>query len=192
MAADLIPIEDASDLVLLFLHATEKDSKGPLQGATRLQKLLFLLTESSEYQDIWADRRAPLRFRAYKMGPFTAEVYEGLEVLSTFHPPLVKSTPSGAVGSEDVEFAEYADEVDLDEQGSVDHYLRPAEYRLTDEGRIVARKLWDDAPKPLKNRIESIVRTYGRLNLRELLRRVYHDYPAMTVRSEIRDQVGST
>jgi hypothetical protein len=192
MAAERIPIEDASDLVLLVLHANEHELRRPLQSATRLQKLLFLLTESPEYRALWTEKDGPLHFRPYKMGPFTAEIYEGLEVLGTFQPALVEATPSGKAGSEDVEVAEYADEIDLDDPSSrSDEYVYPAEYRLTSDGKQVAQRLWDDAPEMLRGRIESIVRKYGRLSLRELLRTVYADYPTMTIRSEIREQLGT-
>ena len=184
-------IEDLSDLLLLVLRANAEAGRSLLAGVTRLQKLVFLATRDLRYAALVQRGEAPdVDFEPYKMGPFNPDIYEGVETLATFQPPLVSAT-ADVSASEALETARYADEVDLDAYaGAVRTQRRPVEYRLTSEGRRVADALWRDAPEDLRAEIGDVVGKYGRLPLRELLRKVYQEHPDMTVRSEIRGDLG--
>jgi hypothetical protein len=56
----------------------------------------------------------------------------------------------------------------------------------------VAHRLWEDAPIELTELLQSIVRRFGRVPLRQLLRYVYTEHPDKTTRSEIKGQLGLT
>lgn len=185
-----VTIDSSSDLVLLVLHA----SGGRLSGITRLQKLVFLISQDPTYQDLAKRREAPTpAFRPYKMGPFTPELYEAVEVLSSFEPPLIIATSpqSSIAAAEDVETEAFVESYDLDEaQPLAAVGLQPASFALTSPGRRVADALWQGAPPQLRSVVQSVVRTYGHLPLRELLRRVYREHESWTTKSEIKAQLG--
>lgn len=192
MPSNRILLDSVSDLILLILLAQRRIWGQALAGTTRLQKLLFLLSRSAEYATLRQGGEVPdLRFRPYKMGPFTPEIYEGVELLATFEPPLIATTRSPSAETEDLEVAEYASEVDLDGSHSTYEFaLRPASYDLTKEGATVATRLWAATPPEMQRRISKLVQQYGAMPLTDLLRAVYRDHKDMTGESEIKERLG--
>jgi len=186
------PIDAVSDLVLLMLLQNEERGVRRLAGITRLQKLIFLLSESPQYLDLVGQGLAPeVHFEPYRMGPFTSEIYQAIDVLADFRPSLISSDEGTRDRVDDVELDRYIDEVDLDRsEPPVTTDPRPTTFRLTDPGRLVARALAESAPQPLIQALKQVISEYGGLSLNELLRRVYTAYPKMTERSEIRSQLG--
>src|SRR3989344_6285597 len=79
---DMPSILEKSDMILLLLYG--RGAKGhfsePIQGITRLMKLLFLLEKEAGINDGFS-------FVPYKMGPFSSEVYPELEFLRNFPLP---------------------------------------------------------------------------------------------------------
>jgi len=185
-------IDAASDLVLLILLENEDRGVRGLAGITRLQKLVFLLSQSPEYAELVRTGLAPeVRFEPYRMGPFTPEIYQAIDVLVDFRPNLITADRGTRERADDVELDRYIDEVDLDRsEPAVSTDPRPTTFALTEEGRQVARVLANEAPQPLVDALRRVIGEYGGLSLTELLRRVYKAYPSMTVRSEIRSQLG--
>lgn len=183
-----------SDLVLLLLYANRLQGSRTWSGVTRLQKLAFLATEEPAYQQLVTQHEAPeIHFEAYKMGPFTSELYDAVETLVSFEPALVRATPGDLTGQDDVETARYVEEVDLDSVGrGSPGGPRPTTFELTVPGETVAHRLWEDAPIELTELLQRIVRRFGRVPLRQLLRYVYTEHADKTTRSEIKDQLGLT
>jgi hypothetical protein len=184
-------IDSMSDLVLLALLARERSRARPVAGVTRLQKLLFVLTATSQYRRLVAARLAPeANFQPYRMGPFTPDIYEAIQLLSSFQPPLISAVQEDDEEAGDVELTKYVRELDLDQAEPGGAPSRPVAYTLTAQGRFVAERLWDLLPAEMAGVFETTQRGYGSLPLRELLRRVYREYPEMTTRSEIKGQLG--
>jgi hypothetical protein len=182
--------DSPSDLVLLLLFANDPSGNRPWSGVTRLQKLAFLASKDPAYQDLAKRGDAPeLHFQPYKMGPFTSELYEALQTLTGFEPPLVFADPGSPADQDDVETARYVDEVDLDYPGFTST-PRPTSFRLSAEGRTVARRLWDDAPPELQHLLKDLTDRFGQMPLRQLLRHVYAAHKDYTVNSEIKGQLG--
>ena len=92
--------------------------------------------------------------------------------------------------SDDIELARYVEELDLDRIEPRGSPNQPTSFKLTEDGRTVAKWLWGALPDGLRDDLVSLERQYGRLPLRELLRLVYERYPEMTTRSEIKGQLG--
>lgn len=183
-------VDAVSDLVLLILLANKRAlGQSQLAGSTRLQKLLFLLTESGEYRQLQRTETVPdVRFEPYKMGPFTAKLYEAIDLLTSFDPPLVVATPASSESPDQVELSQYFDEVDLDRGSAATP--RPATYELTADGSQVAEYLWQVSPVPLQNSLQRVVKSFAGMPIRELLRYVYTNFPSMTLKSEIRRSIG--
>ena len=171
--------------------AHEQAGSGAVAGVTRLQKLLFLTSASPEYATLVSRGDAPrIEFEPYRMGPFTPEIYDAIQVLAAFTPPLVKASNVADEEPDQIELARYVDELDLDLNEPPGSPPRPTLFELTADGRRVADWIWSRLPNDLSDVVRDVERDYGRLPLRELLRRVYERFPAMTTRSEIKGQLG--
>lgn len=189
--ANRVRADSPSDLILLLLHANQATGHRVWSGVTRLQKLAFLATRDPAYRMLVHRGEAPeLEFEPYKMGPFTSELYDALETLTGFQPPLVTTQPGTPPDQDDLEAARYADEVDLDFVDSPQLGPRPTSFSLTPAGSKVAQRIWDDAPPELQEMLRRLVNLYGQMPLRQLLRRVYTEHKDMTTRSEIKGQIG--
>ena len=184
-------IDELSDLVLLLLAEAKKRGMSSVAGTTRLQKLVFLLSRTPDYRRLVESGQAPqVEFRPYRMGPFTPALYEAVELLSEFEPPLIVTTDEADKQSA-LEWDEYLDEVDIDRsEPSATSAPRPTEYSLTSDGDYVATALARDAPSYLRQAIGRVIAAFGTMGLRQLLRSVYQDYPEYTTRSEIREELG--
>jgi hypothetical protein len=189
--AGRIRSDSPSDLVLLLLYANDPTGNRSWSGVTRLQKLAFLASKDPTYEKLARQGDAPmLQFEAYKMGPFTSELYEALQTLTGFEPPLVFADAGSPADQDDVETARYVDEVDLDYPGVTSSAPRPTSFRLSSEGKIVARRLWEDAPVELQQLLKDLTARFGQMPLRQLLRYVYTTHKDYTINSEIKDQLG--
>lgn len=179
---------EKSDLILLLLYG--KGAKGqygePVQGITRLMKLLFLLDKEAGVNNGFS-------FVPYKMGPFSSEVYPELEFLRNFpspEEPLVKGNEINTASDADVspEQVQYIDDIQFDE-APPDNAEVDVAYQLTEVGKKIAKELWVDLDEKNKSGIEAIKGKYGNWPLRKLLKYVYEKYPNMTTNSEIKDQI---
>ena len=168
-------IDSTPDLVLLVVRA----AGGKLSSITRLQKLVFLITENPAYKRLVDAHEAPNpEFRPYKMGPFTPELYEAVQVLTSFEPPLLAAKPASPGAQDEVETALFVEGNDLDDAEPIPSGgPQPAAFALTGAGKKVADYLWRHSPSDLRAIVDAVVRDYGRLPLRELLRRVYQRKP---------------
>jgi len=185
-----IPMDSVSDLLLLILYAnTRQHGRSTLAGTTRLQKLLFLLTQTAAYEKLVDQRESPsVEFQPYRMGPFSASLYDAVELLANFNPPLISATPAQPGSPDQTELQRYIDEVDLDR--SWPSGPRPATYSLSPEGKRLAEMLWGAAAPQLRDSVATTVKEFGAMPIRELLRHVYSEFPDMTERSEIKRELG--
>lgn len=169
---------DREDIVLLLIDATGRLlRKQSLDGVTRLEKLLFLLDQETDFEGIGL-----FPFEAHNFGPFSKEVYAAVEFLEGCGLIDVqeKSYPSiFASSDEDRLLAEISDE---DESVQVTE----KQFALTENGRVVARKIREAIaqknPEDVRQ-LDSIVQKYGSRPLNQLIRYVYHQYPDMTTNS---------
>lgn len=179
-----------SDLILLLLYSKGFSGKinGPIQGITRLMKLLFLLHKEKNFE-------SPFNFQPYKMGPFSDEVYPELEFLHTFPNPETPFIKMNAVGTIDSsvnpEQMKLVDDIAIFDDEDYLHTTSEAnkEFSLSSLGEKVAKELWNNLDVDQRNAIEKIKKQYGNLTLRNLLRHIYNKYPDMTGKSEIKNQL---
>ncbi len=177
---------DKTDLLMLLLYSKGKSGKTnePIVGITRLMKLLFLLKKEQNFDQF--------EFEAYKMGPFSSDVYPELEFLQSFPTPdtpfvLSKNhiDPRAPATPENLRIIEEASE--QESALTSDEINKP--FALSELGVKVAGELWQQVGSDNQTKIEKIKSQFGSLTLKELLRYVYKTYPDMTVNSEIKDQL---
>ena len=77
-----IPVENATDLLITLLYAPGKTPREgePITGATRLQKLFFLLREGEGPKRLVEQAQA-MAFDPYKMGPFSTKLRDTITEL---------------------------------------------------------------------------------------------------------------
>ena len=123
-------------------------------------------------------------FEPYKIGPFTEELYNDLDVLEMIG--LVKMRTKDFVEESEMletqkiprDLLTYADADAI----SADLY-REFEYTLSHLGRKISQELYDSVPQSVRQAIEEVKRRFGSLPLVELLRYIYRKFPEMAKKS---------
>ena len=184
MAVEPIQL-DREDVILLTLEANERLlGREWFSGITRLEKLLYLIDRETKFEGIGNF----FRFEAHNFGPFSKEVYEAIEFLLSCEliEQREKSFTSVYSSSDEAKLlSEISDAEVPDEYGS-DNQVTEKQFRLTPNGRKIARIMRDavqDRRSSDIQELENVVRMYGTRPLNQLIRYVYHKYPAMTVKS---------
>lgn len=177
---------DAEDVILLVLEANERLlRKSSLDGITRLEKLIFLLENETDFEGVGTF----FLFEPHNFGPFSKGVYEAIEFVEGCDLIEVreKSYPSLYATSDEVKLlSELLDSGVPDDSAPSESQITERQFLLTDDGRTVATKIRDaiirQRPADIKG-LELVIKKYGRLPLNHLIRYVYRQYPAMTVKS---------
>lgn len=175
----------AADLMVALLYSPGSSGEylEEIKGITRLEKLVFLLLKEGGFEDKLAE---DLEYEAYDYGPYSGEVYDLVEALENI----------GLLNIEEEEtsdFKENIDEIFLEysenQNPSLDKQVDI--YRLDEEK---GQKVWEKNVKDKftseeLDRIKEIKEKYNRIELRELLKYVYKNYPESTKKSKILDEI---
>ena len=187
-----------TDLVLSLLYAPDASGQfgSPILGVTRLVKLLFLLTiEGDLLSD--AEEGERFNFKPYKMGPFSAEVYDDVDFLVSLG--LVESRKVGLERrlfkdeepAAREELMHFFDEQILDkyQQQESPELDEPREYRLTAKGKERAQAIFNSLPVKEREILVDYKSKWNHKPLKELIREVYKRHPEYASRSEIKDYI---
>ena len=156
-------IDRRTDVIFILFYFAEE-----IYGVTKVQKLLFLIEQETEFFNEF-EEDVNFNFAPYKMGPFSQEVYLELHFLLQLD----------AIDKDDWDAeAEYV-ETDLANQKFV----------ITSKGRKIAQELVEILEPEHREELESLVQQYNALQLNDLLKYVYTEYPTYTIESEIKDEV---
>lgn len=180
---------DQPDLVLLMLGAPTEDpeQRNRCAGITRLEKLVYLLDSDSEFRNLAREPADEFHFKPFHYGPYSKEVYDALDLLVAIGLVDERRIPSAS----SLDVAEELRELESVELGTLGPdrekpYVERT-FELTEKGRYVSRLLADRVGPDAVAQVSAVKDDYGRLPLRQLLRRVYRDHPHMTTRSRIKD-----
>jgi hypothetical protein len=184
-------LKNKVELLLALLYAGEHEEATPIEGITRLEKMLFLLKieegflSQSETQDTF-------NFVPFRMGPWSSEVYDEVDFLESLglleKESNLKQSPADAAHDDelfnDLVLDKYQKQssVNLDENAEI--------FRLTEKGKKKAKEVWSKLSVEEKNKIISIKYKYNTMNLKQFLRYVYKQHPEYTTASEIKDYLG--
>ena len=179
---------DCEDIILLIIEANERLlGKNGLSGITRLEKLLFLLEKETEFEGI----ALLFPFQAYNFGPFSIEVYEAIDFLEGCELITVseKAYPSYYASAGEAKLVSEIEDTSIEDSDATKEQNLAKEkiFRLTDNGRIVAKKLrlflCQKSSKDSKD-LDMIVLRFSPLPLNQLIRYVYRQYPDMATESK--------
>ncbi|MEO0019097.1 MAG: hypothetical protein ABIK47_00435 [candidate division WOR-3 bacterium] len=186
-------LTDRKDLLLLLLYAPGRTQRyaEPLLGMTRITKLLFIALKELNLGKLI---RKPYQFAPYKLGPFSPELYDDLEIL--MQAKLLRCYEIDPAGMPVVK----TDAETIKLLTALNSGVKTAErldagqllFELTPRGRRFARALFQIASRKKKNLaagLKIIKAQFGSLPLTQLLRYVYRRYPEYTTKSEIIDRI---
>lgn len=183
--------ESALDILIALLYA--KGSKGhvgePIEGITRLDKILYLLSESSEFRQIVTTGYA---FQADRFGPFAPEIFDDIAALKQEGVIRVASTrePRNKIETIDEETVEQVlDEEKAEEKNITWKNYFVERYELTDRGMLIGSLIYNGLIEKQRMKLEEMKKVFGKMPLKSLLHYVYSKYPRMTEKSEIREKI---
>ncbi len=155
----------------------------PITGATRLQKLFFLLREGEGPKRL-VEQAREMGFQPYKMGPFSTELRDTVTELAAAD--ILTTERLSYVIPDDRDAASSLDAGDIGGQE-----LSSVRYALTDSfGLRVGRALWASLDEDQQQDLTEFKRFFNGLSLRQLLIFTYERYPEYTTQSTIRGQLG--
>ena len=160
-------IDRRTDIVFLLFYYAEA-----IEGVTKVQKLLFLIEQETEFFDAYRDAVA-FDFAPYKMGPFSKHVYEELEFLLSLN--VIEAAP-----------------IDTAAPSPPDSELAEKRFTITSKGEKIAAELESQLEPDYRTELQEIVETYNPQSLPTLLEYVYTEYPEYAAESEILDELGLT
>lgn len=173
---------EVDDLIVLLLGVPTKNLAlaDRLEGITRLEKLVFLIENETSLAKLLADDS---NFTAYNFGPFSAEIYRCIDHLVAFE--LISDT--GKITSNTIDSWEYTNAVG-------DEWFDPyatRDFSLTERGKQYYQALASELDElgPYIRELSEFKDRFAPLPLRQLIRYVYMNYPTMTSRSMIRDEI---
>ena len=193
-------------ILLLYASGISGRVNEPIEGRTRLTKMLFLLDKQN---DVFR-RVASLNFEAYAYGPFDDKIYDQLGWLANmgFLEGLGSDVQPSSAADATVDYARaYVDKAELpDADLSFDYLMgNVAEsmperyetiiYRLSQLGVQRARELTtqysgDSDFANIDKSIRSVKSRFNQTPLHELLRYVYKTYPESAADSVIAARFG--
>lgn len=159
----------SNNFILLLIIFADNQSK--IIGKTRLQKIVFLY-ENECHKKINKKRETNLfDFSAHHYGPFSKDLYKYLKHLKTF----------GMIKIEN--------ETTIEDDNIIE---KCTEYSITEDGILTVHE--EIFGKQRINQIEMEIldefkKEYNSMNLNDLIRLVYSNYPNYTHNSKIKDKV---
>lgn len=189
-------IKNSKDLIMLLLYAPGPSGKAcyPIQGQTRLMKMVFLFQQELSRRlnlNQVIDEEAFPKFEAYDYGPYSADVYSDLEFLVNHG--LVDTKLEGEpeiLDEERREFDYWTATGNPDEDLDFNYIGR--EFYLTELGKefVEEELLGADGITPEQLKVLEDFKTRClETSLRSLLRYVYSNYEDMTTKSKIKNEV---
>ena len=171
-------------LMMLLAAPGARGKEGePIQGTTRLQKLVFLLEHEANLKPTKGD---DFDFTAWKFGPVSKELYDDLEKLENLG--LLESEPVSEPSKTELdEYGLSFDDLMGEEESQSRDSFEEKRYRLSEKGLkwVRDRGLHTEAFEKIKK----VKEKYGALSLQDLLHYIYTKFPEMATASEIRGKV---
>lgn len=182
-----LALESALDVLLVLLYSEGQEGKvgEPIEGITRLDKLMYLLSNSPEFKDII---KKSYQFEADNFGPFAPELFDDIEALKQENVVKVISQRKTKDKTETVDEEQVEKIIDQDNTVSWKSYA-VEKYELTDSGKRVASLLFNCLTHQQQEELKKVKTVFGDMSLNSLLHYVYSKYPEMTGKSKIREKI---
>jgi hypothetical protein len=183
-------LESGLDVLMLLLYAEGASGKvgEPIEGITRLDKLMYLLSESKEFSPIVNEN---YEFQADNFGPFAPELFDDIQALK--QECIIDSSEKKTKNKIETVDEESVEKVFEEEQPEVSVSWKKyalETYKLTEVGMKIAGQLYSNLGEPQKQELVRIKKTFGSMNLKNLLYYVYSIAPKnLLEKSKIKEEV---
>jgi len=182
--------ESALDVLMLLLYAKGQSGENgePIEGITRLDKIMYLLSQSNEFSKIV---NKGYNFQADNFGPFAPELFDDIQALKQEGIIVGASErkTTNKIETVDEESVEKIFEDETDMKVSWKKYCVET-YKLTDLGMRIASQIYNNLTDSQKTELITIKKRFGQMSLKNLLYFVYSTAPSnMLEKSKIRKQV---
>ncbi|HLE00568.1 MAG TPA: hypothetical protein VJB59_09930 [Bdellovibrionota bacterium] len=193
--ASTLKIDNRRDVMLLLFFSPGKSEQfnEPIIGRTRLVKMLFLfrreaLQHFKQGTEVTDDNF--YEFFPWNFGPFSVDVYDDLTffILREF----IKSNQSDeeTVLESIEEQQKWLDQSALEAEDAPTEVQEYEEtFQLSERGYNFAKTIYDTLSQNQKKLLQEFKTRTATVPLRALLRYVYQQYPEMTTKSRIKEQV---
>ncbi len=173
------------DVLLVLLYANDGViDRASVEGITRLDKLMFMLSKTQEFVTLFEN---DYEFTPYNFGPYATELLDDIEALG--EEGFIQCNTAGHQKSAtETRDAESIDEETGEEDVSWVMYPFQS-YSLTSDGVEAAERLYNSMTSKQKSKILEIKRTFNRMPLTSLLKYVYEEFPESASKSLIRDDI---
>ena len=175
-------------LLLLYGRGASGDLGEPIEGRTRLQKLMYLLNKEHRVVKSIAN----LKFEAYAYGPYRPELYDDLAFLKNMG--YLTSRETGSLSSDEMQnnvitfdYLMGGLQEDVPEKYETERYQLSRPGFEAVEHYLTGVKEDPKLPSVLAA-IQEVKTRFNRMPLRQLLRYVYTKYPEDARESVIADQ----
>lgn len=178
--------ESALDILISLLYAegVHDNQSEPIEGITRLDKMLFLLSEDDDFKVII---QQGYNFEADNFGPFAAELFDDIEALK--HENIIIITSSREPKNR-VEVADEEKNIDpMEDDNPSDYDFSVNVYQLTEQGNRVGKLLWEGLTDIQRKKLVNLKKAWQTRPLSDLLHYVYSRYPKTTEKSKIKRQI---
>jgi uncharacterized protein YwgA len=170
-------------MMLLAAPGVRGKASEPIQGTTRLQKLLFLMEHEAKLKPTVG---SDFDFTPWKFGPVSKELYDDLDKLENLG--LLESEPVSEPSKTELdEYGFSFDDLMGEEESQSRDSFEEKRYGLSEKGLKWVRER--GLHSETFEKIRKIKEKYGALSLQDLLHYVYTKFPDMTTASEIRGKV---
>lgn len=187
-------VNNKAELMLALLYAgmDQSQKNQPVEGITRLEKLLFLLKMEKGFLKNVPDED-DFHFYAFRMGPWTNEVYDEIDFLESLGLVTKKDDVSKESNPADQAYVEELISNTILNKYQKTNFGKEAGvevFSLTTTGRSKALNIWNRLSKEEKDGIVDLKKRFNTMSLKQFLRYVYQKYPQYTIESEIKDVLG--
>ena len=184
-----LTVESSTDLLITLLYAPGSTGKElePIEGITRLQKLMFLLQQQGSPKRL-VDEAMAYGYRPYKMGPYAPQLNRDLEDLKS----------AGIITTERLTYwlpddGDGAPDVGPDFEAPLRDTKRVESYRFSlsdDLGNRIGKELWNSLATQDREALAAFKSFFNALSLRQLLIFTYQKFPQYASESTIKGQLG--
>jgi hypothetical protein len=188
------PVDNRKDILLLLLYSPGKSDKPnePIDGRTRLTKMLFLFKEEALKQFRTGTRVTEenfYQFFPWNFGPFSRDVYDDLTFFE-LHGFIERDESREETLPEAA--AEWDRWLNLSRGDSGEETYSEydeQEFKLTPKGEAFAKSLYESLSGDQRTLLRLFKAKLVKTPLKALLEYVYTNYPEQTTASQIKDKV---
>lgn len=179
-------VDNRKDIILLLLYVAgySGDVNEPVEGFTRLQKLLFLLDKEYNIGKLVTNY---FSFRAFDYGPFDETIFSDIEALVNYG--LVDKSKEKKSMSEDSTEKRLLNDYFLNkEDGSIEEIPESEGvevFKLTPKGASIAEQLFNSLKSDTKEDIIKLKKRFNHKSLTALIKYVYSNFPEYTEFSKL-------